>query len=110
MMDEFGIKPDLKEEYIAMMGKNCLDGYSFGVVQAAVSVMGALDQGKTPAEANDAMKGMGISGFMAGCVAEIVSKYHIRGDEFRLFWNEYWGVGEDKANGGVVNPAIVTIG
>lgn len=51
----------------------------------------------------------GITGFMAGCVAQLVSHFHERGDEFRIAWNEKHGVKEDKANGGVVNPAIITI-
>jgi hypothetical protein len=52
----------------------------------------------------------GISGNMAGEVAGIVSFVHSRGEEFRKKWNESYGVTEDKAKGGTVNPAIVTIG
>lgn len=51
----------------------------------------------------------GITGYMAGAAANIISQVHSRGDEFRKQWNAGYGVSEDKANGGVVNPAIVTI-
>lgn len=51
----------------------------------------------------------GITGFMAGCVAKIVSHCHSRGEEFKKKWNEGYGVDEEKAKGGVVNPAIITV-
>jgi len=51
----------------------------------------------------------GLTGFMAGCVAEIISKVHSRGEEFRKKWNKDYGVDEKKAKGGIVNPAIMTI-
>jgi len=30
----------------------------------------------------------GITGFMAGCVASMVKRYHSRGDEFNRQWNK----------------------
>ena len=45
----------------------------------------------------------GITGFMAGCVAQMVSECHARGEEFRIMWN-----GKSKSDG-VINPAVVTI-
>ena len=55
----------------------------------------------------------GITGFMAGCVANIVSKCHSRGEEFRKKWNKENQIGTegDKANEGkgVLNPAVLTI-
>lgn len=105
-MEEFKIKPELIEEWKKIAGENCTDAYSFGVVTATIAVFGGLDRGLSPKEANEAAYGMGISGFMAGCMAQYVSKFHIRGDEFRVFWNKEWGVTEETD--GVVNPAIVT--
>ena len=45
----------------------------------------------------------GLTGFMASCVAEIVTQCHSRGEEFRLIHN-----GKVKTNG-VVNNAVVEI-
>lgn len=55
----------------------------------------------------------GITGFMAAMVAEMVSKCHSRGEEFRKAWNINNQVGDEgeKANesGGVLNPAILVV-
>lgn len=104
----FKIKPELKEEWMKCAGNNCCDGYSFGVVLATIKVFEALDAGKTPKEADESMHGLGISGFMAGCVAGWVSKFHERGEEFRQYWNKEWGVTDEQAGPtGVVNPAVL---
>jgi len=50
--------------------------------------------------------GGGITGFMAGCVAGMVSQCHSRGEEFRKKWNESYGAKDAK---GTINPALVTI-
>jgi len=56
----------------------------------------------------------GITGFMAGCVASMVSGCHSRGEDFRRKWNTDNQIKDegDKANesGGVLNPAILCIG
>jgi hypothetical protein len=54
-------------------------------------------------KADDDIKAGGITGFMAGCVAEMVFKCHSRGDEFRRSHNG------DVETDGVVNHALVTI-
>lgn len=50
---------------------------------------------------------------MAGCVAQMVSECHERGEEFRKQWNKDNQIKDegDKANdsGGVLNPAIISI-
>lgn len=52
----------------------------------------------------------GITGFMASCIAEMISKCHSRGEEFRKKWNEHWGITEKGKNfKGVINPALITI-
>ncbi len=108
-MNDFKIRADKIEDFKKKMGANCMDPYSFACVEGAIKVIAALDAGKSVKEAHDELYGMGLSGFMAGEVAATVSNFHERGDEFRDFWNESWGVSKEKANGGVVNPAIVTI-
>lgn len=56
----------------------------------------------------------GITGFMAGCVAEMVSKVHSRGEEFRRKWNIDTQISDEgkKANetGRILNPALMNIG
>lgn len=108
-MTDFKIIPSLKEEWKTEVSRNACDPYSFGVVVATTRVFEALDQGATPEQAEKGMLGLGISGFMAGCVAGWVGKYHERGNEFRTYWNDKWGVDEEKAKGGMVNPAILTL-
>jgi hypothetical protein len=46
----------------------------------------------------------GISGFMAGAVAEMVSVCHKRGEEFRKAWNN-----DPEDRPGVMNPALLNI-
>jgi hypothetical protein len=108
-MNDFKIKPELKKDWAECAGANCMDPYSFGVVIGTCAVFEKLDAGSTVKESHDAMYGTGLSGFMAGCVASWVSKYHERGEEFNDFWNEQFGVPKEKANGGTVNPAILNI-
>ena len=59
--------------------------------------------------ADDNIHAGGITGYMAGAVASMVSACHSRGEEFKRAWNaKYLREGEeDKA--GVVNPALITI-
>ena len=91
------------------------DSYGKCCVDVARRVMEILDEGKEfdthkiICQANDDIDADSITGFMAGCVTEMISKCHIRGEEFRVAWNKDHGVEEDKAEGGVVNPAIMTI-
>lgn len=61
-------------------------------------------------QADKDVKAGGITGFMAGMVAQMVSQCHSLGEEFRRAWNEEHGVKKENDKGGVVNPAIITIG
>ena len=99
--------------------KNNTDAYGKCCVDVARRVMEILDEGKgfgphsILCQAGDDIKAGGITGFMAGCVAQMVSHCHSRGDEFRRAWNGDVQIGDegDKANeqGGVLNPAILNI-
>lgn len=100
------------------------DEYGKYCVDVARRVMELLDEDSTPlhegynpdihtphgliSKADEDINAGGITGFMAGCIAKMVSKCHSRGEEFRLIWNAPYKVKVD--NGGVVNPAILTIG
>lgn len=107
-MTDFKIKPELIENYKQYMGLNCCDPYSFVVVRGVVAVMSALDAGSSPEEAERALHGLGLTGYMAGAAATAVVGFHQRGEEFRLFWNSKWGV-TDVPEGAIVNPAIINI-
>lgn len=99
---------------------NNKDPYGGCCVNVAREVMRLLDERqefdthKLICEADDNIKAGGITGFMAGCVASMVSKCHSRGDEFRRKWNldnQIQTEGEQaNKEGGVLNPAILNIG
>lgn len=108
-MNDFKIKPDKIEDFKKAMGSNCMDPYSFACVEGTIKVIAALDSGKSVKESHDEMYETGLTGFMAGEIARMVSTFHERGDEFKDFWNEQFGVSKEKAKGGVVNPALLTI-
>jgi len=95
------------------------DGYGKACVDVAREVMNILSEDDTPLHdgyypdmhtphgiiclADQNINAGGITGFMAGCVAQMVAKFHNRGEEFRIIWN-----GETKTDG-VVNPALFCI-
>ena len=107
------IKRGLKKEWDKAVKNNSKDGYSLAVVKATESVGEALDEGKTIQEAHDAMHGHDLTGFMAGCVASWIARFHPRGEEFRVWWNKDTQIKDegDKANvsGGILNPALMTM-
>jgi hypothetical protein len=107
---DFKLKAGMQDKWDQWIEMNSKDDYSKGVVTATQAVMKKLAEGADVKDAHDAMYGMGLTGFMAGCLAGAVAEFSERGDEFRKFWNERLGVSEEKAKGGTVNPAIVTIG
>lgn len=96
------------------------DPYGKTYVDVARQVMLTLDEGNNfdcneiISQADRDIKAGGITGFMAGCVAQIVSQCHSRGEEFRLKWNKYYQIRDegDRANesGGILNPALLAIG
>ena len=91
------------------------DPYGKCCVDVARETMKLLDDGehkdflpnKIICEADDNIKTGGITGFMAGCVASMVSQCHSRGKEFKKKWNESYGVKDERK--GTVNPALITI-
>ena len=52
----------------------------------------------------------GITGFMAGCIAQMIKECHSRGEEFKKKWNAHWGITEKGKNyKEAINPALMTI-
>lgn len=102
-------------------GKKNKDPYGKCCVDVAREVMEMLDKPEykdfdpsdiiNKADAN--INAGGITGFMAGCVAQIVSACHSRGEEFRKKWNIKYQLqteGEEANKGkGVLNPALLNI-
>ena len=95
------------------------DDYGKACVDTARRVMELLDTDSTIltpkgvhqviCQADKDVDAGGLTGFMAGCVAQMVSACHSRGQEFRVAFNAQHGVSEEKAKGGIVNPAIMTV-
>ena len=84
----------LKDEKAWMeFEKNNRDPYGKTCVDIARRVMEILDEEKDfdtyqiICQADNDIKAGGITIFMAGCVASMVSKCHERGEEFRRRWN-----------------------
>ena len=101
--------------------ENNKDPYGKCCVDVARKVMKTLDLGvenfnchELICAADKEIDAGGITGFMAGCVASMVSKVHSRGEEFRKKWNldnQIGTEGEDANKGnGVLNPALLNIG
>ncbi len=96
--------------------KNNKDPYGAACIKVAKRVMEILDEERefSPYEiinrADTEVKAGGITGFMAGCVAQMVSYCHSRGEEFRKAWNGAVGktTGQEDTDG-VLNPAILNI-
>jgi len=95
------------------------DDYGEACVKVARRVMEILDEGDAfdphdiICRADEETGVGGITGFMAGAMASMVSLCHSRGDEFRRKWNldtQIQTEGE-KANesGGVLNPALMSM-
>lgn len=107
-MESFKIKPEMTEIWKKTVSENCMDSYSFGVTIAVIKSFEILDDdSKSPKEAQEAWKGLDMTGFMAGCAASIISQIHLRGQEFREYWNKQFG---SDSKEGTVNPAIMTVG
>jgi len=94
------------------------DPYGKPTVDTARRLMEILDEDESPitdvhalvCRADEESGAGGITGFMAGCVASMVSHLHSRGEEFRRAWNDSYHMSPEKDKGGVVNPALLTIG
>jgi len=109
------IKRGLKREYERYLKINSNDGYSKCVIVAGERVGCLLDKGLEPEKAFwKGIKDSDITGFMAGCIASAISKFHPRGEEFRKWWNidnQIKNEGEEanKEKGVTLNPALLTI-
>jgi len=92
------------------------DPYGATCINVARQVMKILDEEQEfdphviICRADEETNTGGITGFMAGAVAQMVSQCHSRGEEFRKAWNK--NIGGDtrqEESEGVLNPAILII-
>lgn len=108
--------PIKTEDFKVWEDANQDSGYSQCCVDVARKVMEYMDEDSDPIDASELVHranrelDSGITGFMAGAVAQMVSTCHTRGEEFRKSWNKSQQVGtEGEDTEGVINPALVTI-
>jgi len=113
--------PIVKQEDWDKWVKNNYDPYGAACIDVARRVMKILDEEPGEFDCHDTIcradketDAGGITGFMAGVVASMVSRCHSRGEEFRLKWNLSNQIGNEgeRANdsGGVLNPALLNVG
>lgn len=101
------IIPGKEEAYKEYVEINSHDDYSKACITAGERVGELLDKGKTPAQAEKGMYGLGLTGFMAAMVCRGIWKYHPRGEEFKSYWNKkHGGTGDEN---GTMNPAVMDI-
>jgi len=97
------------------------DPYGGACIAVARRAMKILDEEPGDFECYDLIcradrdaKAGGITGFMAGCVAQLISKVHSRGEEFRCKWNTCNQIRDEgelaNKSKGVLNPALLRIG
>ena len=110
-----------QEDWQNWIGNN-QDPYGKCCVDVAREVMELLDEEPDVpinphaliCRADDAINAGGITGFMAGAVASMVSHCHSRGEEFRKIWNLDTQIHDEgeKANesGRILNPALLNVG
>lgn len=112
---------ELWNEYVSLN----TDPYGKCCVDVARRVMELLDENPEPlrhgyhpnldtphgliCKADDDVGAGGITGFMAGAVAAMVSACHERGEEFRAAWNKPMMRDGEQDGGGVKNPALLVV-
>lgn len=113
-----------EQEYKEYVETNSKDGYSKGVVDYTEAWAGVME---TKLEAGEQLEDIwetsqkeiddnlrGITGFMFGCVMQALAHFWPHGKQLAHLHNAQYLEGEKLAEadvkGGVVNPAIITIG
>lgn len=110
------IKQGLKQKYAEFVALNSKDVYSNAVVLYAERWAKLMEEALAEGEKlSSRWKFLshkadtdGVTGFMYGCAVQALAQFWIHGEELRLLHNAECGVDEEKAKGGVVNPAVLT--
>lgn len=98
--------------------KNNTDPYGDAIIRYAETwarlMEGAVSSGETIVACAQRTSQLadteGITGFMYGAAVGILSAVWVHGDELRRWHNWAYGVTEEKAKGGTVNPAVIRVG
>ena len=96
---------------------NSGDPYSKGVVDYARRWANRMEKAMKAGETLEACAGRtsheantnGITGFMYGAAVHTLAKCWKHGNQLRIWHNASYGVDDEKAKGGTVNPAVLTI-
>lgn len=112
------VAPGMEDHWAERVRINSDDPYSKGVIDYAIRWADLMEAGiERGAKLEDIADRAshdadteGITGFMYGAAVAELSQAWVHGDELRRWHNKKYGVDEDKAQGGTVNPAIITIG
>ena len=76
----------------------------WGLASDSLDIHALIDRASEEAGAS------GLTGFMAGCVAHMVTTCHEHGEAFKKLWNKAHAMTpEDENREGVINPALLTI-
>ncbi len=104
------VKPEIGADWITFVTNNTEDGYSACVVEASINLMKKIETGVSYEEALDLVfnKEMGLTGYQAGSVANVVAQAYINGEQFRQYWNSRYGVKDEEVKE-TVNPAVLTL-
>ena len=102
------VKPETVDEWIKFVDINCDDAYSSCVVKGTLFMMKKFEEGLSFEEADKAVDDeFGLTGFLAGAIAQSLAHFAKQGEEYRQYWNKQFGVEPEEK--GTVNPAIINI-
>ncbi len=120
------IKDGMQDEYAAYVEMNSKDGYSRGVVDYGERWADLMEAGmEKELESGGSLGNLadrtsneadtdGITGFMYGCAVQALAQFWEHGDALRRWNNLKLQIGNEgeRANetGGVLNPALLSIG
>jgi len=102
------VKPETVKQWLDFIEKKGEDGYYYWIIKGTIEMMKKMEEGVPYAEAmNIVFEELGLSGFQRGSVAKCLTLFSKQGEEFKKFWNEYFGY---KDFDGVVIPALSHLG
>lgn len=102
------VKPELVEEWMQYVDKNTNDAYSCCVAETSLLCLKKLVAGATCNEVEKIYYDKGLTGFMAGATTSILTHFSYRGEEFKNYWNQKFGITEVETQD-TVDPAIFTL-